>query len=140
MDAKLDFHSRAFATVELEVVVEEAGALADVDALASADGIGAFAAVGLPHPDPVPVLTLPAQMAQKLHACTAPDTDGWVKERAHDLIDLQLIRSDLDDAALPEVRAACERLFRARQGHSWPSGGNDQLEPDVALTVREREP
>lgn len=120
MDVKLDFHSRAFATVELEVAAEEAGGLADVDAVVSADGSHVFAAVGLPRPDPIPVLTLSAQMAQKLHACTAPDTEGWVNERAHDLIDLQLIHADLDDAALPEVRAACERLFRARQSHSWP--------------------
>lgn len=120
MDVKLDFRGRPFATVELEVAVEEAGGLTEVDTVASIEGADAFVAVGLPTPDPVPVLTLPAQIAQKLHACTAPDTDGWVNERAHDLVDLQLMRQDLGDDAWPEVRAACERLFRSRQGHAWP--------------------
>lgn len=120
MDVKLEFHNRSFATVELEVAVEEAGGLDDVDVVASADGPRIFTAVGLPEPQPVPVLTLPVQMSQKLHACTAPDAHGWVNDRVYDLVDLQLIRHDLADDALADVRTACERLFRARQGHAWP--------------------
>lgn len=58
---------------------------------------------------------------RKLHACTAPDTDGWTNDRAHDLIDLQLIHQDLGSDSRQDVRIACERLFRARQGHPWPA-------------------
>ena len=127
MDVKLEFKGRPFATVELEVAVEEAGGLTNVDTIVSTDGPAILAAVGLPQTAAVPVLTHPVQMAQKLHACTAPDTDTWVNDRAHDLIDLQLIRHDLDDQVLPNVQVECRRLFRARNAHRWP--------PEV--TVRE---
>lgn len=90
------------------------------DMIVGADGAGIFEAVGLPAPGPVTVLTLSMQVAQKLHACTAPDTVDWKNDRAHDLIDLQLIALDLNDSQLPEVRETCERLFRARTGHDWP--------------------
>ncbi len=127
MDVKLEFKGRPFATVELEVAVEEAGGLTNVDTIVSTDGPAILAAVGLPQTVAVPVLTHPVQMAQKLHACTAPDTDTWVNDRAHDLVDLQLIRHDLDDQVLPNVQVECRRLFRARNAHRWP--------PEV--TVRE---
>jgi hypothetical protein len=44
------------------------------------------------------VRLLPPQVAQKLHACTAPGS-----ERAHDLVDLQLLEPDADDAAVAEA-------------------------------------
>lgn len=120
LDVKLAFSGRSFSTVQLEAAVEEAGGLQAADTMESSDGAEIFAAVGLPDPGPVAVLTLPVQVAQKLHACTAPDTDDWLNDRAHDLVDLQLIELDLDASDLPEVRAACERLFRSRTGHGWP--------------------
>jgi hypothetical protein len=120
LDVKLDFEGRSFGTVQLEVASEEAGGLRTTDTIESADGGPIFEAIGLPNPGPVSVLTLPVQVAQKLHACTAPDTGGWTNDRAHDLVDLQLIDLDLDVAQLSEVREACERLFRARTGHGWP--------------------
>ena len=120
LDVKLDFEGRSFGTVQLEAVAEEAGGAQTTDAVESADGASIFAGVGLPDPGPVTVLTLPMQVAQKLHACTAPDTGDWINDRAHDLVDLQLIDLDLDASQLPEVRAACERLFQARAGHDWP--------------------
>jgi len=120
LDVKLSFQGRSFGTVQLEVAVEEAGGLAGTEAITSAEGAAIFAAVGLPEPDPVPVLPLPTQVAQKLHACTAPDTDEWINDRAHDLVDLQLIRRDLPDGQMAQVREACERLFAARQMHPWP--------------------
>jgi len=69
--------------------------------------------VGLPEPVPVSVLPVPAQIAQKLHAWTAPDdpTTGWVNDRPHDLVDLQLLARDLPARRLPEVRDAVTRLF-----------------------------
>lgn len=54
------------------------------------------------------------QVAQKLHAVSGEDSD-----RAHDMIDLQLIErnSSLD---LAEVKSVCERLFDYRREQSWP--------------------
>lgn len=145
LDVKLAFEGRSFGTVQIEAAVEEAGGVQTTDTVESADGPAIFAAVGLPDPGPVTVLTLPMQVAQKLHACTAPDTDDWINDRAHDLVDLQLIDLDLDASQLPEVRAACERLFRARSGHDWPpavtarddwSGRYDEERVDVRADVR----
>lgn len=65
-------------------------------------------------------MTLPWQIAQKLHACTAPMADGAQNDRAHDLVDLQILDSLLGDANLAEVRAACIAVFDARQQHPWP--------------------
>lgn len=119
VQVKLDFKGRPFGTVLLEIAVEEAGGLQHVDEVTSADASGIFAAVGLPVPASMPVMSLPVQMAQKLHACTTPDTDEWINDRAHDLIDLQIIRRDLPDELLREVKEAAERLFAARKRHSW---------------------
>lgn len=120
LEVKLAYRGQAgVGTVTLEVAVEEVDALDDVETVASDDGLAIFDAVGLPRPHPVPVLTLPHQIAQKLHACTTPDVDGWVNDRAHDLVDLQLAWDDYR-GSLAEIRAACERLFAARQRHSWP--------------------
>ncbi len=58
------------------------------------------------------------QIAQKLHAVTAPDVDGFSNERAHDLVDLQILAGELVDA--PVNRATCAALFAARSAHAWP--------------------
>lgn len=59
------------------------------------------------------------QVAQKLHACTAinPRTGG--NERAHDLVDLQILEQEeaIDFVA---VGTTSRRLFAARRSHPWP--------------------
>lgn len=147
-EVKLTFEGRSFDTVKLEVGGEEAGSLESFDSIVSEDGSDIFAAVGLPEPEPVPALPLPVQTAQKIHACTTADTETWVNDRAHDLVDLQLIRHDLDETDLPAVRVACERLFATRQLQPWPPEVSDRpgwseryareregVEADVAETV-----
>lgn len=76
--------------------------------------------VGLPTTRPVPCMTLPWQIAQKLHACTVPMPDGRTNDRAHDLVDLQILEALLDDSSLKAVRAACVAVFEARAQHPWP--------------------
>lgn len=44
----------------------------------------------------------------------------WVNDRAHDLVDLQLLAADLRPEHLVQVREAATRLFAARQRHLWP--------------------
>ena len=79
----------------------------------------AFEQLGFPRPRPLRVMRLAYQVAQKLHAVSEPGS-----ERAHDLIDLQLmaIRSPLD---LAEIREMCIRLFLYRKRQAWP--------PDIVL-------
>jgi len=78
-----------------------------------------FESLGLETPAPIPVLALDHQIAQKLHACTIVNPKTGQNERAHDLVDLQILEQEetIDMAA---VAATAERLFAARQGHDWP--------------------
>ena len=78
-----------------------------------------FAEVGLPEPLPVRVITAEDQIVQKIHACTCPTVDGRPNERAHDLVDIQILAAieDLDYAVIAERGA---RLFAYRQRHVWP--------------------
>ena len=78
---------------------------------------GKLIMVAPPKPRNVPgayVMKLSYQIAQKLHAVSDPDS-----ERAHDLVDLQLIvaHSKLDMA---DVRSKCHRLFDYRRMQAWP--------------------
>jgi hypothetical protein len=62
---------------------------------------------------PVELVDLEYQIAQKMHAVTDP-----AYERAHDLVDLQLLWSAGPD--LPTLRNLCERTFDWRRQQSWP--------------------
>lgn len=118
-EAKLEYQGQPFQTVTLEVAIEEADGLAAAEPVESDDGASIFDAVGLPRPHPVPTLPLDQQIAQKLHACTTPDEDDWINDRAHDLVDLQLAEQ-LHQGPLTDIRTACERLFASRRRHPWP--------------------
>lgn len=61
----------------------------------------------------MPVGVVEHQVAQKLHAASAPGSS-----RAHDLVDLQLLMTGEVD--LLSVRTTCERLFQYRHKHAWP--------------------
>ena len=77
--------------------------------------IESFRALGLPDPEPVPLMRISHQIAQKLHGATDPQYC-----RAQDLIDLQLMlsREKVDYA---EVKDICKRLFANRRRQHWPS-------------------
>ena len=113
-EVKLDYEGRPWCTVPFELAHNEIGD-ADHPEFALAPSISEmFTEVGLPAPDPVPVLPADHQVAQKLHASTVPGSD-----RARDLVDLQLLstREQLD---LAMVRATCIRLFDYRKAQAWP--------------------
>lgn len=62
---------------------------------------------------PVELVDLEYQVAQKIHAVTDP-----AYERAHDLVDLQLLwTSQLE---MRRLREMCIRTFRWRNQQSWP--------------------
>jgi hypothetical protein len=77
-----------------------------------------FTKLGLPEPRPVPVLPVAHQVAQKLHACTGVTREG-TNDRAHDLVDLQLLDQEAG-IDLPDTAATARRLFAARKSHPWP--------------------
>lgn len=111
---KLQYRNKSFTTVELEVGFDELEATGDLTETAlSTELIDTFTALGLLRPNPVSVLPLHHQVAQKLHACTEPGS-----QRAHDLVDLQLMAGLVDDVLVAET---VERLFRFRCQHDWPA-------------------
>lgn len=113
-DVKLDYLGKPWCTVTFELGHNEIGD-ADAPETALADDLAdVFPSVGLPRPEPVSVMRSDHQIAQKLHAATGPGS-----ERAHDLIDLQLLDRE-EDLDLALVRETCTRLFTYRAGQQWP--------------------
>lgn len=113
---KLAAYGRPFNTVVLEAGYDELGATTDGSGeLLLPDQIAdMFTALGLPRPQPVPLLAVHHQIAQKIHACTEPGS-----ERAHDLVDLQLLWPT-GEADLELVSVTTERLFMFRRSHPFP--------------------
>ncbi|MFJ6537868.1 nucleotidyl transferase AbiEii/AbiGii toxin family protein [Paenarthrobacter sp. NPDC091711] len=113
-DVKLDYEGKPWCTVPFELGHNEIGDADDPEFTLAPSITEMFTSVGLPAPDPVAVMSTVHQIAQKIHASTAPGSD-----RARDLVDLQILgaREKLD---LAMARATCVRLFGYRRAHAWP--------------------
>ena len=112
---KLSYNGKPWLTMELEVGHDEIGDADEPDWSISPDIVDLFARIGLPEPEPVPLMPLHHQAAQKIHALSEPGS-----RRAHDLIDLQLIDAtgELD---YRKTLQTCRRLFAYRKRQPWPS-------------------
>ena len=117
-EVKLSYESRSWLTVKFELGRDEIGSTRAPELALPDDIAKAFVALGFQAPEPIPVLPVAHQIAQKLHACTGVTRDG-TNDRAHDLVDLQLL-AELAPFDLVETARTCERLFAARRSHSWP--------------------
>ncbi len=113
-DIKLAYNDRSWQTVRIEIGHNEIGDADEAEMEDVADLASMMEQLGFPRPNPVPVMKLPYQIAQKLHAVTTEGAD-----RPHDLVDLQLIcgHSKVDFAASKEI---CVRLFDYRRSQPWP--------------------
>lgn len=118
-EVKLDHKGRSWCTVVFELGSDEAESTADPDVLIAADIVKVFDEIGLPEPEPIPLMSVARQAAQKLHACTSESGPGASNDRAHDLVDLQILHrvETIDTAELSEV---APRLFTYRKRHAWP--------------------
>ncbi len=114
---KLTAYHKSFCTVIVEVGYDELGATSDgsLQFLLANDISEMFIVLGLPVPRPVPIMAIHHQIAQKIHACTESNS-----ERAHDLVDLQLLWQ-ADDTFLDLVAHTTQRLFAFRKAHSFPT-------------------
>lgn len=137
-DVKLDYLGKAWMTVRIEIGHDEIGDADSCEREMPEDLAKTFLALGFPRPDGIPVMRLPYQIAQKLHAVTAPGS-----ARAHDLVDLQLIeeRSRPD---LSETAATCRRLFAYRKAQPWPprvvlAPGWDSIYAGALASLRNRD-
>ncbi|MFZ0157742.1 MAG: nucleotidyl transferase AbiEii/AbiGii toxin family protein [Kineosporiaceae bacterium] len=119
---KVSYHHRDLMSIVLEVGHDELDDTLDPPTVLAPDIPDLFAALGLPAPNPIPVLAHDHQIAQKLHAVSEAGSD-----RAHDLVDLQLLQATcpIPDA---QIGALCARLFAFRRKHTWPP----QVEPGPA--------
>ncbi|MBQ9041303.1 MAG: nucleotidyl transferase AbiEii/AbiGii toxin family protein [Eggerthellaceae bacterium] len=98
----------------LDMALRRIGDADEPDYLVPADANRVLAQIGFPDLGPIPTMPLHHQIAQKLHGASEPGS-----ERAHDLIDLQVIvsRGEVDYAL---TRQTCERLFAYRRKQAWP--------------------
>ena len=118
-EVRLAYQGRHWLTVPFELGRDEIGSTSREELRLAEDIIQLFETLGLDRPKPIPVLAIDHQIAQKLHACTAVNPKTGGNERAHDLVDLQIL--DQEEAIdFPALSATAERLFAARRSHSWP--------------------
>lgn len=113
-EMKLDYRGRSWCTVKFELGHNEIGDADEPDHQLSASVVTLLTEVGLEVPMPVPVMRSDHQVAQKLHAMTADRS-----ERAHDLVNRQLLDSGVD-LDLRQVHETCIRLFAYRRQQAWP--------------------
>jgi len=111
---KLLYNGQSWCTVDLEVGFNEIGDAEDVEYGLSDEVVDIFRKLMFPDPNPIPLMKLEYQVAQKLHGASEPGS-----RRAHDLIDLQLIiaRGSIN---YMRVRDICRRLFSYRKKQAWP--------------------
>jgi len=110
LQVAVQYRTRNWQTVEVDLGPAEA---VEVDLVAPA--IKGLVEMGLAVTSPVRCLGISEQVAQKLHACTAPALTG----RARDVLDILLVEmlGKLDPA---KVRAAAELIFARRGTHTFP--------------------
>ncbi len=113
-DAKLSYNGKSWVTVPIEVGHNEVGDADEAELGIAPDIASMFEELGLPAPNPAPLMPLHHQIAQKLHAASAPGS-----RRAHDLVDLQLIVGNVPGIDYTLVRRICVRLFAYRQLQEW---------------------
>lgn len=111
---KLDYRGRSWCTVKFDLGHNEIGDADEPDFQLAGDLAALFTDVGLAAPRPVPVMRADHQIAQKLHAVS-----GESSERAHDLVDLQLLEKG-EALDLKRVSSTCVRLFGYRGQQAWP--------------------
>lgn len=113
-EVKIDYRGRPWCTVKFELGHNEIGDADEPEYQLSPDLVQLFMEVGLEAPKPVAVMRSDHQVAQKLHAVSSVGS-----ERAHDLVDLQLLDKG-EDLDLAQVAGTCSRLFDYRRQQAWP--------------------
>lgn len=113
-EIKLDYTGRPWCTVRLEVGHDEIGDAEEPDFVLDESIVELFRELRFPEPAPVALMPLSHQIAQKLHGASEEGS-----QRAHDLIDLQIIvaHGAIDWA---QTRDICVRLFAYRREQPWP--------------------
>ena len=104
------YRTRSWQTIEVDLGPASTPAVDFVE-----PQVQGLAELGLPVTSPVRCLGLAEQIAQKLHACTAPHSRG----RARDVLDILLIEA-LAGLDYDRTSAAVRRVFEERGTHVFP--------------------
>jgi hypothetical protein len=118
-EIRLAYRSRHWLTVPFELGRDEIGSTSREELRLADDIVEMFETLGLDRPAPIPLLAIDHQVAQKLHACTSVNPKTGGNERAHDLVDLQILEQE-EEIDFATLGATAERLFAARRSHPWP--------------------
>jgi hypothetical protein len=97
--------------IQVEVSFPE-GSMAKYSQPVQPPNIGFF---GLEPPETLIGVAMDYQVAQKLHAASDPDVDGYENQRVHDVIDLVLLKDAFYSGPPPaSLKAACVDIFNYR--------------------------
>jgi hypothetical protein len=110
LELAIRYRTRAWQTIDVDLGPSGTEAVEFVVPI-----IRGVAAMGLRIPSPVRCMNLSEQVAQKLHACTGPYSQG----RARDVLDILLIDL-LGRLDVPTVRETAKRVFAERATHPFP--------------------
>ncbi len=129
LELSIRYRTRAWQTIDVDLGASGTSAVELV-----VPAIQGVAAMGLPVPLSVRCMNLSEQVAQKLHACTGPYSQG----RARDVLDILLIDL-LGKLDVPAVRTAAEKVFTARKTHDFPPAISLPVEwrPELEALARE---
>lgn len=114
-DVRVRFLNDPLKKVKLEISAAEGAAGAQWDPVKA---IGMAQTFGFTDGaiDEIPCLSIPYQIAQKIHAVTAPSQGN---DRFRDLIDIILL-DEIGDEDVSQLRRACVEIFTLRNQHPWP--------------------
>jgi hypothetical protein len=109
----ISFLGSSWAGLDVEVADPEVGHISDTEKKLDSEIVQFAERFGFGVPEPVRLLELEQQIAQKIHALT-----DVAYTRAHDLVDLQLLLAASPD--LRRLRELCVSTFAWRNQHGWP--------------------
>ncbi len=113
---RLKYRNQPWCSVSLEITKASCGCADQFDEIMpNEETIALFRDLGFPDPEPVYAMKLDHQVAQKLRGVCCVGS-----ERAHDLIDLQLIMQR-EQVFLPRVKTICRSIFRGKDCPGWPT-------------------
>ena len=114
IEIAIAYQGRSFQTLDVDLsMVGESYDLVD-------PVVYGLSELGLPVTSPIRCLTLPAQIAHKIHAATNPRIINDPKQnRARDILDILLIEL-LEQFDAASIRQAAVRIFKERNEHAWP--------------------
>ncbi len=115
--ARIFYGDSLWRAVKLEVGRDEVGGFEQPAQEIAEEWSTYFGKVGLDDPGAVALFPYPEQIVQKLDGCTRPDKNGD-NDRAHDLVDIQLIL--LDSQIVPSSLRDLARSTFAYRKVDWP--------------------